>query len=192
MIPCNGIHILPARSEPVAQATRARAGERRLSRRRGDATHGERRTTALVDPAREAPPGDHGGAMATTGSHRAQPFGGRDRRERRRTKRDPRERCQGAAARATPCVAGVPPISGTHRPQGRSMSIRKSPGHLVGAFCLDLTSVPNHLFASTAGAGVVRRRIRHGDRFIPRLGIRNRFRLIVCCGIRHGTRLTME
>ena len=134
MIPCNGIHILPARSEPVAQATRARAGERRLSRRRGDATHGERRTTVLGDPAREAPPGDHGGAMATTGSHRAQPFGGRDRRERRRTKRDPRERCQGAAARATPCVAGVPPISGTHRPQGRSMSIRKSPGHLVGAF----------------------------------------------------------
>lgn len=134
MIPCNGIHILPARSEPVAQATRARAGERRLSRRRGDATHGERRTTVLGDPAREAPPGDHGGAMATTGSHRAQPFGGRDRRERRRTKRDPRERCQGAAARATPCVAGVPPISGTHRPQGRSMSIRKSPGHFGRGF----------------------------------------------------------
>lgn len=127
MIPCNGIHILPAQSEPVAQATRARAGERRLNRRRGDATHGERRTTALGDPAREAPPGDHGGAMATTGNHRAQPFGGRGRRERRRTKRDPRERCQGAAARATPCVAGVPPISGTHRPLGQSMSIRKSP-----------------------------------------------------------------
>lgn len=127
MIPCNGIHILPARSEPVAQATRARAGERRLSRRQGDATHGERRTTVLGDPAREAPPGDHGGAMATTGNHRAQPFGGRGRRERRRTKRDPRERCQGAAARATPCVAGVSPISGTHRPQGRSMSIKKAP-----------------------------------------------------------------
>ena len=121
MIPCNGIHILPARSEPVAEATRARAGERRLSRRRGDATHGERRTTALGDPAREAPPGDHGGAMATSGSHRAQPFGGLGRRERRRTKRDPGERCQGAAARATPCVAGAPPISGTHRPQGRSL-----------------------------------------------------------------------
>lgn len=119
MIPCNGIHILPARSEPVAEATRARAGERRLSRRRGDATHGERRTTALGDPTREAPPGDHGGAMATSGSHRAQPFAGRGRCERRRTKRDPGERCQGAAARATPCVAGVPPISGTHRPQGR-------------------------------------------------------------------------
>ena len=44
---------------------------------------------------------------------------GLGRRERRRTKRDPGERCQGAAARATPCVAGVPPISGTHRPQGR-------------------------------------------------------------------------
>lgn len=57
--------------------------------------------------------------MATSGSHRAQPFGGLGRRERRRTKRDPGERCQGAAARATPCVAGVPPISGTHRPQGR-------------------------------------------------------------------------
>lgn len=134
MIPCNGIHILPARSEPVAKATRARAGERRLSRRRGDATHGERRTMALGDPAREAPLGDHGGAMATSGSHRAQPFGGRGRCERRRTKRDPGERCQGGAARATPCVAGVPPVSGTHRPQGRSMSIRKSPGHLVGAF----------------------------------------------------------
>ena len=119
MIPCNGIHILPARSEPVAKATRARAGERRLSRRRGDATHGERRTMALGDPAREAPLGDHGGAMATSGSHRAQPFGGLGRRERRRTKRDPGERCQGAAARATPCVAGVPPVSGTHRPQGR-------------------------------------------------------------------------
>lgn len=39
--------------------------------------------------------------------------------ERRRTKRDPGERCLGAAARATPCVAGAPPISGTHRPQGR-------------------------------------------------------------------------
>ena len=119
MIPCNGIHILPARSEPVAEATRARAGERRLSRRRGDATHGERRTTVLGDPTREAPPGDHGGAMATSGSHRAQPFAGRGRCERRRTKRDPGERCQGAAARATPRVAGVPPISGTHRPQGR-------------------------------------------------------------------------
>ena len=134
MIPCNGIHILPARSEPVAKATRARAGERRLSRRRGDATHGERRTMALGDPAREAPLGDHGGAMATSGSHRAQPFGGRGRCERRRTKRDPGERCQGGAARATPCVAGVPPVSGTHRPQGRSMSIRKSPGQMVGAF----------------------------------------------------------
>lgn len=76
-------------------------------------------TTALGDPAREAQPGDHGGAMATSGSHRAQPFGGLGRRERRRTKRDPGERCQGAAARATPCVAGVPPISGTRRPQGR-------------------------------------------------------------------------
>ena len=121
MIPCNGIHILPARSEPVAKATRAQAGERRLSRRRGDATHGERRTTVLGDPAREAPPGDHGGAMATSGSHRAKPFGGWGRRERRRTKRDPGERCQRAAARATLCVAGVPPISGTHRPQGRSL-----------------------------------------------------------------------
>lgn len=124
MIPCNGIHILPARSEPVAKATRARAGERRLSRRRGDATHGERRTTALGDPAREVPPGDYGGAMATSGSHRAKPFGGWGRRERRRTKRDPGERCQGAAARATPCVAGVPPINGTHRPQGRSLRPR--------------------------------------------------------------------
>lgn len=157
MIPCNGIHILPARSEPVAQATRARAGERRLSRRRGDATHGERRTTVLGDPAREAPPGDHGGAMATTGSHRAQPFGGRDRRERRRTKRDPRGRCQGAAARATPCVAGVPPISGTHRPQGRSMSIRKSPGHLVGAFLVLKRRLPCSfkLLRGTAGRALV-------------------------------------
>ena len=101
MIPCNRIHILPARSEPVAKATRARAGERRLSRRRGDATHGERRTMALGDLAREAPLGDHGGAMATSGSHRAQPFGGRGRCERRRTKRDLGERCQGGAARAT-------------------------------------------------------------------------------------------
>lgn len=134
MIPCNGIHILPARDEPVAEATRARAGERRLSRRRGDATHGERRTTALDDPEREVPPGDYGGAMATSGSHRAQPFGGWGRCERRRTKRDPGERCQGAEARATPCVAGVPPIGGTHRPQDRSTSIRKSPGQMVGAF----------------------------------------------------------
>ena len=108
MIPCNGIHILPARSEPVAMATRARAGECRLSRRRGDATHGERRTMALGDPAREAPSGDHGGAMATTGSHRAQPFARRGRRERRRTKRDPWGALQGAAARATPRVAGAP------------------------------------------------------------------------------------
>lgn len=109
MIPCNGIHILPARSEPVGQATRAQAGERRLSRRREDAIDGERRTTALGDPAREAPPGDHGGAMATTGSHRAKPFGERGRCERRRTKRDPGERCQGTAARAAPCVAGPRP-----------------------------------------------------------------------------------
>lgn len=58
MIPCNGIHILPARSEPVAEAMRVRAGERRLSRRRGDTTHGECRTTALGDPAREAPSGE--------------------------------------------------------------------------------------------------------------------------------------
>ena len=108
MIPCNGIHILPARSEPVAMATRARAGECRLSRRRGDATHGERRTMALGDPAREAPSGDHGGAMATTGSHRAQPFARRGRCERRRTKRDPWGALQGAAARATPRVAGAP------------------------------------------------------------------------------------
>ena len=105
--------------QPVGQATRAQAGERRLSRRQEDAIDGERRTTALGDPAREAPPGDNGGAMATTGNHRAKPFGGRGRRERRRTKRDPGERCRGAAARATPCVAGVPPISGTHRPQGQ-------------------------------------------------------------------------
>lgn len=110
---------MPAGSEPVGQATRAQAGERRLSRRQEDAIDGELRTTALGDPAREAPPGDNGGAMATTGSHRAKPFGGRGRRERRRTKRDPGERCRGAAARATPCVAGVPPISGTHRPQGQ-------------------------------------------------------------------------
>lgn len=108
MIPCDGIHILPARSEPVAMATRARAGECRLSRRRGDATHGERRTMALGDPAREAPSGDHGGAMATTGSHRAQPFARRGRCERRRTKRDPWGALQGAAARATPRVAGAP------------------------------------------------------------------------------------
>ena len=101
---------------------------------RGDATHGERRTTALDDPEREVPPGDYGGAMATSGSHRAQPFGGWGRCERRRTKRDPGERCQGAEARATPCVAGVPPIGGTHRPQDRSTSIRKSPGQMVGAF----------------------------------------------------------
>ena len=52
------------------------------------------------------PPGDHGGAMATTGSHRAKPLGERGRCERRRTKRGPGERCQGAAARAAPCVAG--------------------------------------------------------------------------------------
>lgn len=58
MIPCNGIHILPARSEPVAMATRARAGECRC--------------------------------------------------ERRRTKRDPWGALQGAAARATPRVAGAP------------------------------------------------------------------------------------
>ena len=70
MIPCNGIHILPARSEPVAEATRARAGERRLSRRRGDATHGERRTTVLGDPA--------GGAGVSGGGR----------------KRDPWERCR--------------------------------------------------------------------------------------------------
>ena len=38
------------------------------------------------------------------------------------------------AQRERRCVAGVPPISGTHRPQGRPASIRKSPGHLVGAF----------------------------------------------------------
>lgn len=93
--------LLPAWSEPVGQATRAQAGERQLSRRQEDAIDGEHRTTALGDPAREAPPGDHGGAMATTGSHRAKPFGGRGRRERRQTKRDPGERCQGAAARAT-------------------------------------------------------------------------------------------
>ena len=74
-IPCNGIYILSAWSEPVGQATRAQAGERRLSRRREDAIDGKRRTTALGDPTREAPPGDHGGAMATTGSHRAKPFG---------------------------------------------------------------------------------------------------------------------
>ena len=74
-IPCNGIYILSAWSEPVGQATRAQAGERRLSRRREDAIDEKRRTTALGDPTREAPPGDHGGAMATTGSHRAKPFG---------------------------------------------------------------------------------------------------------------------
>ena len=79
---------LPAWSEPVGQATRAQAGERQLSRRQEDAIDGGHRTTALGDPAREAPPGDHGGAMATTGSHRAKPFGGRGRRERRQTKRD--------------------------------------------------------------------------------------------------------
>lgn len=50
-----------------------------------------------------------GGAMATAGSHRVKPFGGRGRRERRRTKRDPGERCQGAAARAKPCVTGSRP-----------------------------------------------------------------------------------
>lgn len=108
MIPCNGI-ILLAWGEPVGQAMRAQADVRRLSRRREDAIDGERRTTALGGPAREAPPGDYGGAMATTGSHRAKPFGERGRCERRRTKRDPGERCQGTVARAAPCVAGPRP-----------------------------------------------------------------------------------
>ena len=94
------------RAQHGLQGTDRTLGERRLSRRRKDAIDRGRRTTALGDPAREAPPGNHGGAMATTGSHRAKPLGERGRCERRRTKRGPGERCQGAAARTAPCVAG--------------------------------------------------------------------------------------
>lgn len=81
----------------------------------------------------EMEPGEHRGvcgslnsrsAMASQTPWRRDPWGGmshggRGRREQRRTKRDPGERCQGAVAEAMPCVAGVPPISGTHRPQGQ-------------------------------------------------------------------------
>lgn len=80
----------------------------------------------------EMEPGEHGGvcgslnsrsAMASQTPWRRNPWGvshgGRGRREQRRTKRDPGERCQGTAAGAMPCVAGIPPISGAHRPQGQ-------------------------------------------------------------------------
>ena len=50
--------------------------------------------------------------MATSGSHRMQPFTVRGRRERRRTKRDPGERCQGAAARAARNAARASPHPG--------------------------------------------------------------------------------
>lgn len=46
------------------------------------------------------------------------------------------------AQRERRCVAGVPPISGTHRPQGRSMSIRKKPRPFGRGFpCLKQTIV---------------------------------------------------
>ena len=50
--------------------------------------------------------------MATSGSHRMQPFTVRGRSERRRTKRDPGERCQGAAARAARNAARASPHPG--------------------------------------------------------------------------------
>ena len=83
--------------------------------------------------------------MATSGSHRAQPFGGRGRRERRRTKRDPWGALQGAAARATPRVAGGPPMSGTHRPQGRLL--RLDPQGRVHGASLQLLVRPLHQLA---------------------------------------------
>lgn len=76
---------------------------------------------------RERPRPANGGAMATSGSHRAQPFGGRGRCERRRTETRSLGALQEAVARATPRVAGVPLMGGTHRPQGRSMNIKKAP-----------------------------------------------------------------
>lgn len=76
---------------------------------------------------RERPRPANGGAMATSGSHRAQPFGGRGRCERRRTETRSLGALQEAVARATPRVAGVPLMGGTHRPQGRSMNITKAP-----------------------------------------------------------------
>ena len=91
--------------------TRLRRGEPRLSRAQGDATQGSIPRTH-GDPGREAPAGDHGGMMATSGSHRMQPFTARGRRERRRTKRDPGERCQGAAARAARNAARASPHPG--------------------------------------------------------------------------------
>lgn len=63
--------------------------------------------------------------MATLGSHRMQPFTGRGRRERRRTKRDLWERCQEAAARAARNASRAsPPGSGdasAARPIGDEM-----------------------------------------------------------------------
>lgn len=91
--------------------TRLRRGESRLSRAQGDATLGSISRTH-GDPGREATAGDHGGMMATSGSHRMQPFTVRGRRERRRTKRDPGERCQGAAARAARNAARASPHPG--------------------------------------------------------------------------------
>lgn len=104
--------------------TRLRRGEHRLSRAQGDATLGSIPRTH-GDPGREAPAGDHGGMMATSGSHRMQPFTVRGRRERRRTKRDPGERCQGAAARAARNAARASPHPGgdasAERPMRRDM-----------------------------------------------------------------------
>ena len=106
------IHIL---HRPAAacrpRPTRLRRGEPRLSRAQGDATLGSISRTH-GDPGREAPAGDHGGMMATSGSHRMQPFTVRGRRERRRTKRDPWERCQGDAARAARNAARASPHPG--------------------------------------------------------------------------------
>lgn len=60
-----------------------------------------------------------GGAMATAGSHRVKPFGGRGRRERRADETRPWGTLPGSRSESEAMRHGVPPISGTPRPQGR-------------------------------------------------------------------------